>query len=100
MTGSVVKRQFDGSDGGPNTWVTVGACLSALIAIVAAGLQVPFKLIASRYGKVPIMLAGLLAFVSLSLIILLLDEEQLGSWAVLVPLYLLQASPDPSPSPS
>ena len=60
------------------------------VPLTAGGLQIPTKLLRARVGRVPLMLAGLLAFVALALLILLLGPAQLGRFTALVPIYLLQ----------
>jgi len=83
VTGTIVKDTFD-------DYVIVGSLLSALVAFTAALLQVPFKHIAVKWGKLPLMLFGLVAFVCLSLLVLIFDNASLGQWHLLIPLYLLQ----------
>jgi len=85
VTGNVVKAKF-----GKDDWLIYGALMSALIAVTAGALQYPFKVIASNFGKMPLMLAGLAAFLAESSIIFSLDDATLGEWGVLVPLYLMQ----------
>eukprot|EP00325_Prymnesiales_sp_UTEX-LB-985_P007350 CAMPEP_0174703596 /NCGR_PEP_ID=MMETSP1094-20130205/7485_1 /TAXON_ID=156173 /ORGANISM="Chrysochromulina brevifilum, Strain UTEX LB 985" /LENGTH=485 /DNA_ID=CAMNT_0015901541 /DNA_START=74 /DNA_END=1531 /DNA_ORIENTATION=- len=85
VTGNVVKAKF-----GSNDWIIFGALFSAMIAIVAAALQWPFKRIASKLGKMPLMLTMLIAFLIESLLIVTLSDKQLGAWGVLVPLYIMQ----------
>ena len=60
------------------------------VPLTAGVLQIPTKLLRARVGRVPLMLAGLLAFVALALLILLLGPAQLGRFTALVPIYLLQ----------
>ena len=60
------------------------------VPLPAGVLQIPTKLLRARVGRVPLMLAGLLAFVALALLILLLGPAQLGRFTALVPIYLLQ----------
>jgi MFS family permease len=85
ITNKVVKLKF-----GDSEWVVYGAMLTSLPALVAGILQYPFKLVANRFDKLPLMLLGLSGFVALSCIVYTLTEEQLIEWAILVPLYLLQ----------
>lgn len=84
MTAAVVKPKF--GDG----WLTIGGPLTAIIATVAGVAQVPFKLVASKYGKVPLMLLGQGAFIAMGFTMWHLDNEALGAWGVIVPLYVLQ----------
>jgi len=85
VTGNVVKAKF-----GKDDWVIFGALFSALIAVTAGALQWPFKLIASKFGKMPLMLTMLLAFLIESALVFSLADSDLSAWGVLVPLYLLQ----------
>ena len=64
--------------------------MGTMVSFTAGVLQIPAKLLRARLGRVPLMLVGLLAFVALSLLILLLRPEQLGGFGALVPIYLLQ----------
>jgi len=85
VTGSVVKDRF-GED-----WITVGGLLTALVAASAALLQFPFKQIASsRLGKMPLMLGGQGALVTLAAIIFTQGAATLRRLDVLILCYLLQ----------
>ena len=61
VTGVALKKMF-----GEAEWVLWGAMFVSLPALVAAVLQYPFKLIADRAGKLPLMLVGLSGFVGVS----------------------------------
>ena len=69
---------------------TAASLLSALVALIAASLQLPLKALASRVGKAPIMLGALLAFGGFALLVLLLDEGALAAHVPLVACYVLQ----------
>lgn len=83
MSGKVVVRAF------PQNTTTAAGCLSALVALVAAALQHPFKLASDRFGKPPVMLTGLAAFGAFGAVCLLLSEQALASYAPLVTCYML-----------
>ena len=83
ITGGVVQTKFKDS-------VVYAAMLTSLPPLVAGILQYPFKLVANRFDKLPLMLLGLSGFVALSCIVYFLTENELKEWAILVPLYLLQ----------
>jgi hypothetical protein len=95
VTGAVLQPKF-----GPDDWVSFGAMFVSLPALVAALLQYPFKLMADRVGKLPLMMTGLLGFVAVSGVVYFLTEDcnakvptcsaTLKTWGVLVPIYLLQ----------
>lgn len=85
MTAAVVKPKV--GDG----WLTIGGPLTAIIATVAGVAQVPFKMVASTYGKVPLMLLGQCAFIVMGAVMWHLDNEALGAWGVIILLYVLQA---------
>jgi len=84
VTGTIIHDTF-GADA-----VIVGSLLGTLVSFTAGALQVPTKLLRARVGRVPLMLFGLLAFVAETTLILLLSPAQIGMWAALVPIYLLQ----------
>jgi len=84
IAGKVVKHKFLHDN------AIAASLLSALVALIAAGLQYPFKLVSSRVGKPPLMITGLGAFVSLAALILALDEEALQRNLPLVACYVLQ----------
>ena len=85
VTGVALKNMF-----GEAEWVLWGAMFVSLPALVAAVLQYPFKLIADRAGKLPLMLVGLSGFVGVSGIVYFLTTDELQSWTVLVQIVLLQ----------
>jgi len=64
VTFKVVKYKF-----GDNN-VVIGSLLSALIAFIAAVLQVPFKHLAVKLGKPPLMITCIFAFVLLAALVL------------------------------
>ena len=61
----------------PRDGAVAASLLSALVALIAAALQYPFKLASSHVGKPPLMLTGLAAFVGLATLTLALDEVAL-----------------------
>lgn len=74
----------------PQNKTIAAGCLSALVALVAAGLQYPFKAASARFGKPPVMLAGLSAFGGLSVLCLSLELPVLSQIGPLVACFLLQ----------
>ena len=74
----------------PDRVATAAGCLSALVALTAALLQVPFSRTAALCGKPPLMIAGLVAFGSLATLCLALSEAELAAFGTLVSCYLLQ----------
>ena len=84
ISGTVIPKYY------PEKSVIIGSLMGTLVSFTAGVLQIPTKLLRARLGRVPLMLVGLLAFVALSLLILLLRPEQLGGFGALVPIYLLQ----------
>lgn len=74
----------------PRDKAVAAGLLSAMVALVAASLQVPFKAAAARVGKPPLMLLGLSAFGGLSLTCLFHTEAELGQIPLLLSCYLLQ----------
>jgi len=84
VSGTVIPEYY------PQNSVIIGSLMGTLVSFTAGALQIPAKLLRARLGRVPLMLGGLLAFVALSLLILLLRPEQLGGPGALVPIYLLQ----------
>ena len=72
-----------------NTTIAAG-CLSALVALVAASLQYPFKAASARFGKPPVMLLGLSAFGGLGALCLVLDNTALSAYFPLVACFVLQ----------
>ena len=85
VAGKVVKKAFS-----PANTVSAAGCLSALVALVAAALQIPSKAVSARCGKPPVMLSGLGAFGALGALCLVLDEDQLAAYFPLVMCYVLQ----------
>ena len=74
----------------PNNTVVAAGCLSALVALVAAALQVPFQRIAASFGKAPVMAVGLSAFGGFGALCLSVkDEAQLAAYLPLVMCYVL-----------
>ncbi|KAL3924035.1 MAG: hypothetical protein SGPRY_004038 [Prymnesium sp.] len=113
VTGKVLPSAFGTGS------LIAGSLLSALVAAVAASLQLPFKHLTATWGKPPLMVACILAFVILSAIVLvfplppsaegllmtlgyetsakftlerflLLPAQNLGSWPLLLSCYFLQ----------
>ena len=70
--------------------VVVASLLSALVALLAAALQLPFKQLSTSCGKPPVMLAGLAGFAGLALLCLQLTKERLGAAPILILCYSLQ----------
>lgn len=70
--------------------VEIAALLSALTAAVAAALQLPFGAISKRVGKIPLMVFGLGAFVTLGCLCYTQSVHALGQWNLLPVLYVLQ----------
>lgn len=64
VTGKVLPSAFGTGS------LIAGSLLSALVAAVAASLQLPFKHLTATWGKPPLMVACILAFVILSAIVL------------------------------
>ena len=62
----------------PDNKAVAAGALSALVAFIAASLQYPFKFVASRLGKPPLMISGLMSFVGLSLICLYNTPEAIA----------------------
>ena len=91
LLGYEVSGVAIGAAFGTNAVQVVGL-MSAATAATAALLQLPFAFVARRVGKPPLMLLGLSAFVALASICLAATEGQLGTWAFIVPCYLLQVS--------
>ena len=89
LLGYEVSGVAIGAAFGTNAVQVVGL-MSAATAATAALLQLPFAFVARRVGKPPLMLLGLSAFVALASICLAATTEQLGTWALIVPCYLLQ----------
>lgn len=75
----------------PEDRAVAAGLLSAMLSAIAAALQIPFKRIAARHGKGPIMHAGLLSFAGLGLMVFLLDSKQLAKLVPLISCYTLQA---------
>ena len=84
ISGNVVRIAF------PANTVVAAGLLSALVSLVAALLQVPFKALSARVSKGPVMLIGLSAFAALGGLVLALDDESLAHYLPLVLTYLLQ----------
>jgi len=85
LSGKLVPKAF------PNDKVAAAGLLSAMISLIAGLLQVPFKVISAKFGKVPVMLIGLAAFAGLAVISLALPGDQLAHPAPLIACYVLQA---------
>ena len=77
VSGTVIPEYY------PQNSVIIGSLMGTLVSFTAGVLQIPAKLLRARLGRVPLMLVGLLAFVALSLLILLLRPEQLGGFGAL-----------------
>ena len=84
VSGEVVSHSF------PTSKVTVVGFMSAMVAAIAALLQVPAGVGAKKFGKPPFMLASLGAFVTLAVLCIACDIDTLGTWPVLVACYLMQ----------
>ena len=69
---------------------TAAGLLSALVALVAAALQAPFRYIAGKVGKPVVMLLGLFAFAALGTLCLAAPAATISAWPALVSCYLLQ----------
>lgn len=74
----------------PDDKVVVAGLCSALVALVAAALQLPSRWVAERAGKPAVMLVGLLAFGGLGLVALLNERAQLEALPLLLACYVLQ----------
>ena len=84
LSGRIVPKAF------PQDSIIAAGLLSALIALVSAVLQVPFKKASALFGKSFVMLTGLLAFATLAALCLVLEDTQLAHAAPLVLCYMLQ----------
>mmetsp|Transcript_11245 Transcript_11245/g.26011 ORF Transcript_11245/g.26011 Transcript_11245/m.26011 type:complete len:255 (-) Transcript_11245:291-1055(-) len=87
VTGTWVKNAFS------RDYVVIGSMMSALVALTAALLQIPFKYVASHSGKAPLMLVGCSAFMALSVLVLVAPETLHASaqtWGLLFACYFLQ----------
>ena len=87
VSGSAVPHVFP--KGGSVNPVVVSGLLSALVSFLAGALQLPFKLLAGRFSRTPLMLAGLSAYTTLGAVCLGLglDSFSLGA---LVGCFVLQ----------
>jgi len=84
VTGNLIPQAY------PQDKVIVGSLMGTLVALVAATLQLPSKILRARVGRAPLILVGMLAFLWETALIGSLSSNELGQLRHLTSLYVLQ----------